>query len=141
MDADRDPTSRSTLPGHVTCSAVVIDHHRRVLHVRHKATGGLLLTPGGHVEAADTTLLVAALREIEEEVGIPASALVLTAEFRGEPIDINIHDIAPSTAKGEPTHRHYDFRFVFQMPRSPSPSRRPGHRGRRPSRRSSATAC
>jgi 8-oxo-dGTP pyrophosphatase MutT (NUDIX family) len=115
LDTDRDPTSRSTLPGHVTCSAVVIDRHRRVLHIRHKATGGLLLTPGGHVEAADSTLLAAALREIEEETGIPASSLVLTAEFRGEPIDINVHDIAPDLTKGEPAHQHYDFRFVFHL--------------------------
>ncbi|MFE0640556.1 NUDIX domain-containing protein [Streptomyces sp. NPDC058877] len=115
LDTDRDPTSRSALPGHVTCGAVVIDRRRRVLHVRHKATGGLLLTPGGHVEASDGTLLAAALREIEEETGIPASGLVLTAEFRGEPIDINVHDITPDLAKGEPAHQHYDVRFVFHL--------------------------
>jgi len=113
LDTDRDLTSCSALPGHVTCGAVVIDRHRRVLHIRHKTNGGPLLTPGGHVETSDSTLLAAALREIEEETGIPASALVLTAEFQGEPIDINVHDIAP--AKGEPAHQHYDVRFVFHL--------------------------
>lgn len=44
-----DPSSRATQPGHVTCSAAVIDHDRRVLHIVHKATGKLL-APGGHVE-------------------------------------------------------------------------------------------
>ncbi|MFE6977131.1 NUDIX domain-containing protein [Streptomyces sp. NPDC057682] len=113
LDTDRDPTSRSALPGHITCGAVVIDRHRRVLHIRHKASGGMLMTPGGHVAASDRTLLAAALREIEEEAGIPSDALVLTAEFQGEPIDINVHDIAP--AKGEPAHEHYDVRFVFHL--------------------------
>ncbi|WP_030689982.1 NUDIX domain-containing protein [Streptomyces globisporus] len=115
LDTDGDPTGRSALPGHVTCSAVVIDRNRRVLHVRHKATGGLLLTPGGHVEADDETLLAVALREAEEETGIPASALVLTPEFRDGPIDVDVHDIGPSPAKGEPAHRHYDFRFAFYL--------------------------
>ncbi|MEU0402080.1 NUDIX domain-containing protein [Streptomyces sp. NPDC006197] len=115
LDTDDDPTDRSTLPGHVTCSAVVIDRNRRVLHIRHRATGGLLLAPGGHVEADDDTLLAAALREAEEETGIPSPALVLTPEFRDDPIDIDVHDIAPDPTKGEPAHRHYDFRFVFYL--------------------------
>ncbi|MEV4429526.1 NUDIX domain-containing protein [Streptomyces sp. NPDC053792] len=113
--ADADPTSRSTVPGHITCSAMVIDRDRRVLHVRHKATGGKVLAPGGHAEADDRTLLATALREVGEEAGIPASSLVLTSEFGDRPIDIDVHDIGPDPVKGEPAHRHYDFRFVFHL--------------------------
>ncbi|MGW1815398.1 NUDIX domain-containing protein [Streptomyces sp. NPDC002125] len=115
LDAAAEPTSRTTLPAHITCSAVVIDRHRRVLHIRHKASGGLLLAPGGHVEADDDTLLAAALREVKEETGIPASALVLTPELQDEPIDIDVHDIDPNPARGEAAHRHYDVRFVFYL--------------------------
>lgn len=120
LEAAGDPTYSSALPGHVTCSAVVIDRHRRVLHVRHKGSGGLSRRPGGHVEATDDTLLGAVLREVEGEVGLPPSALVLTPEFLDGPIDIDIdtHDIAPNPAKGEngvPAHRHHDFRFVFHL--------------------------
>ncbi|MDX3117837.1 NUDIX domain-containing protein [Streptomyces scabiei] len=115
LDADAEPTSRTTLPAHVTCSAVVIDRHRRVLHIRHKASGGLLLAPGGHVEADDDTLLAASLREVNEEAGIPASALVLTPELRDEPIDIDVHAIDPDPARGEVAHWHYDVRFVFYL--------------------------
>jgi 8-oxo-dGTP pyrophosphatase MutT (NUDIX family) len=93
----------------------VIDRRRRVLHIRHKASGGLLLAPGGHVEADDDTLLAAALREVKEETGIPASALVLTPEFRDEPIDIGIHAIDPDPARDEAAHWHYDVRFVFYL--------------------------
>ncbi|GHG13007.1 hypothetical protein GCM10017667_53330 [Streptomyces filamentosus] len=115
LEAGGDPTGRAVLPGHVTCSAVVIDRDRRVLHIRHKASGDQLLCPGGHVEADDDTLLAAALREAVEEAGLPPSCLVLTPEFQGRPIDVDVHEIGPSPAKGEEAHQHYDFRFVFYL--------------------------
>lgn len=115
LDAGSEATNRTTLPAQITCSAVVIDRHRRVLHIRHKASGGLPLTPGGHVETDDDTLLTVALREVKEETGIPASALVLTPELRDEPIDIDVHAIDADPARGEAAHWHYDFRFVFYL--------------------------
>ncbi|MGW1603403.1 NUDIX hydrolase [Streptomyces eurythermus] len=115
LDGPADVTARTTLPAHVTCSAVVIDRRRRVLHIRHKATDGLLLTPGSHLEPQDRTLLAAALREVAEEAGIPPGALCLTRQLLGSPIDIDVHDIAASPSKGEPAHQHYDFRYVFYL--------------------------
>jgi 8-oxo-dGTP pyrophosphatase MutT (NUDIX family) len=85
LDRPVDATARTTLPGHVTCSAVVIDRQGRVLHIRHRATGGLMLAPGGHVEPGDRTLLAAALREVAEEAGIPPGALCLTRQLLGSP--------------------------------------------------------
>ncbi len=110
-----DATARTTLPWHVTCSAVVIDRQGRVLHIQHRATGGLMLAPGGHIEPQDRTLLAAALREVAEEAGIPPDALCLTRQLLGSPIDIDIHDIDASPSKGEPAHRHYDVRYVFYL--------------------------
>ncbi|WP_234326172.1 NUDIX hydrolase [Streptomyces sp. NRRL S-337] len=115
LDRPVDATARTTLPGHVTCSAVVIDRERRVLHIRHRATGGRMLVPGGHIEPADRTLLAAALREVSEEAGIPPGALCLTRQTLGSPIDIDVHDIDANLSKGEPAHRHYDFRYVFYL--------------------------
>ncbi|KAF3470031.1 NUDIX domain-containing protein [Streptomyces sp. Tu 3180] len=114
LDRPDDATSRRTLPGHVTCSAVVIDRDCRMLHIRHRATG-LLLAPGGHVEPGDRTLLAAALREVAEEAGIPPGALCLTPQTLGAPIDIDVHDIDASPAKGEPAHQHYDVRYAFYL--------------------------
>ncbi|MFF8902869.1 NUDIX domain-containing protein [Streptomyces lydicus] len=113
LDGAADPAGRATLPGHVTCSAAVIDREQRVLHIGHKVTG-LLLAPGGHVED-DRTLLAAALREVCEETGIRPGDLCLTPQFLGAPIDIDVHDIDASPSKGEPPHRHYDFRYVFYL--------------------------
>ncbi|MGC4947062.1 NUDIX domain-containing protein [Streptomyces sp. DT224] len=115
LDGVDDPADRATLPAHITCSAVVIDRRSRVLHIRHRASGGLLLTPGGHTESGDRSLLVAALRELTEETGIPPDAVCLTRQLLGSPVDIDVHDIDARPAKGEPAHRHYDFRYVFHL--------------------------
>ncbi|MFD8582501.1 NUDIX domain-containing protein [Streptomyces californicus] len=115
LDAPGEVTARATVPGHITCSAAVIDHDGRVLHVRHNASGGKWLLPGGHVEPEDNTLMAAAVREIHEETGIPPQALCRSAAFRHEPADIDVHSIDANPAKGEPAHQHYDFRFVFHL--------------------------
>ncbi|MFD3970302.1 NUDIX domain-containing protein [Streptomyces cyaneofuscatus] len=115
LDALSDPTSRGTFPWHITCSAVVIDHSGRVLHVRHNASGGLLLCPCGHVKTRDVTLMATAVREVHEETGIPPALLSQTAAFCHEPADIDVHPIDANSARGEPAHQHYDFRFVFHL--------------------------
>lgn len=114
LDGAGEPTSRSTLPGHITCSAAVIDQDLRVLHIRHKATG-LVLAPGGHIEPGDHTLLTAVLREVYEETGIEPGALCLTPQFLDTPCDIDVHVINARPDKGEPAHEHYDIRFAFYL--------------------------
>ncbi|MEW2409694.1 NUDIX hydrolase [Streptomyces griseoviridis] len=113
LDGAADPADRATLPGHVTCSAAVIDREQRVLHIGHRSTG-LLLNPGGHMEG-DRTLVAAALREVCEETGLRPGDLCLTPQFLGAPIDIDVHDIDANPAKGEGAHQHFDFRFVFYL--------------------------
>ncbi|MEW2514722.1 NUDIX domain-containing protein [Streptomyces sp. NPDC046870] len=121
LDRPVDVTVRTMLPGHVTCSAVVIDRRCRVLHIRHRATG-LMLTPGGHIEPEDRTLLAAALREVAEEAGIPPGALCLTRQTLGSPIDIDVHPIDANPAKGEPAHEHYDVRYAFYLAEEEPPA-------------------
>ncbi|MFE1174272.1 NUDIX hydrolase [Streptomyces sp. NPDC058773] len=109
-----DATSRKTYPGHVTCSAIVIDRHDQVLHIRHKILDKDL-APGGHIEPADTALPRAALRELQEEAGIRPSAVVPLMGYEEVPLDIDVHEIAANPDRGEPTHQHYDFRFAFRL--------------------------
>ncbi|MFB7852937.1 NUDIX domain-containing protein [Streptomyces sp. NPDC056053] len=113
LGAKSEPTSRVTLPGHITCSATVIDREQRVLHIVHKASQKLL-TPGGHVED-DRTLLAAAVREVCEEAGLHPGGLCLTPQFLDEPIDVDVHDIDANPAKDEPAHQHFDVRFAFYL--------------------------
>ncbi|MFI9042079.1 NUDIX domain-containing protein [Streptomyces sp. NPDC053726] len=112
LDSEAEPTSRATLPGHITCSAAVIDRDRRVLHIGHKASRKLLAP--GHVED-DRTLLTAALREVCEETGLRPADLCLTPQVLGAPIDIDVHDIDANPTKGEPAHQHIGFRFAFYL--------------------------
>ncbi|MFD8614635.1 NUDIX domain-containing protein [Streptomyces sp. NPDC059631] len=74
LNRPADATARTTLPAHITCRAVIIDRQGRVLHIRHRATGSLELTPGGHVEPEDRTLLAAALREGPKSPGSPQAS-------------------------------------------------------------------
>ncbi|MGW9046929.1 NUDIX hydrolase [Streptomyces lydicus] len=108
------PTSRKTYPGHITCSAIVIDRRDQVLHLRHKILDKDL-APGGHFEPVDTALPSAALRELQEEAGIPPSVVEPLMGYEGIPLDIDVHDIAANPDKGEPAHQHYDFRFAFRL--------------------------
>ncbi|CAG7651286.1 NUDIX hydrolase [Actinacidiphila bryophytorum] len=112
LAAEADPTSHRTLTGHVTCGAVVLDRDGRVLHVHHRVLNRYLL-PGGHIEESDTNLVGAALRELHEEAGLPATAVEPLPHLAGVPLDIDVHPIPANAAKGEPAHQHFDFRFAF----------------------------
>jgi 8-oxo-dGTP pyrophosphatase MutT (NUDIX family) len=108
-----DPFDRKEFLGHITCSAVVINSKSNVLLVHHNSLG-TWLTPGGHVEMGDASLVGAALREVEEETGLTRRDLrPASATERGIPFDIDHHSIPESIAKSEPSHFHWDFRFLF----------------------------
>jgi 8-oxo-dGTP pyrophosphatase MutT (NUDIX family) len=106
------PPARSSAEfrGHATAGAILADQHGRILHIHHLALDRWLL-PGGHLEAGDSMLLGAALRELTEETGIPAGAVTPAGD---RPVHIDVHHIPANDAKGEPDHQHIDFRFLFR---------------------------
>ncbi|MFF4453765.1 NUDIX hydrolase [Streptomyces goshikiensis] len=114
LDASDDPTSRKTYPAHVTCSAILIDGDRCVLHIVHRASGKLL-APGGHNEPDDRHPRDAALRELREEAGISPSAVAPLSGYEDVPLDIDVHAIDANPMKAEPAHHHVDFRWAFRL--------------------------
>ncbi len=112
MEGSRPVTDPATMPAHVTCGAVAVTADWRVLHVRHRRSAGWLL-PGGHLEGGDQSLLGAALRELAEGTGIAANSVIPDT---ARPVDIDAQVVPANPARGEPSHVHYDVRFVLYVP-------------------------
>ena len=101
---------RSTRDGHVTGSAWVLNHtatHALLLHHRKL---NLWVQPGGHLDDSDASPAAGAMREAQEETGIPSLIFADTALF-----DVDIHDIPARVGERgtEPAHLHYDVRYFI----------------------------
>ncbi|WP_250281453.1 MULTISPECIES: NUDIX domain-containing protein [unclassified Frankia] len=108
-----DPvTDPATMPAHVTWGAVAVTTDWRVLHVRRLGSAGWLL-PAGHVDAADQSLLGAALRGLAAGAGIAANSVIPDTVH---PIDIDVRVAPTDPVREEPSHVHYDVRFVLYVP-------------------------
>ena len=113
-------TSRSTFAsGHITAGAIIVTlPSRHVLMIDHQALQKRL-QPGGHVESEDASILDAAYREALEETGLGKDVLKyvpLSDQNPELPFNISVHAIPESSAKGEPSHNHFDFLYLFIVP-------------------------
>lgn len=114
LAAREDSCRRSCAAGHLTASAVVLDHTgTQVLLTLHPRVGRWLQL-GGHCEPSDASLAGAALREATEESGMPGLRIA------AEPVHLDVHPITCSL--GVPT-RHFDVRFAVHAPPGASPVR------------------
>jgi 8-oxo-dGTP pyrophosphatase MutT (NUDIX family) len=102
-----DACRRDCVPGHITASALVVDHtgtHALLtLHPRF----GRWLQLGGHCEDSDPDIVAAALREATEESGI--------GELTIDPAMAAVHVHAVTCSLGVPT-RHLDMQFIAHAP-------------------------
>jgi len=98
---------RTTSPGHLTGSALVVDADgERVMVMLHTKLKRWL-QPGGHADG-DHELAGVALREATEETGIQGLRVLVPA------VDLDLHDVDHGDALGE--HIHMDLRFVVLAP-------------------------
>ncbi len=107
LNAREDACRRECAPGHITASALVLDHTGSqvllTLHPRLRRWVQL----GGHCEESDDDILAAALREATEESGVEG--------LRISPDLAAIHVHALTCSLGVPT-RHLDLQFIAQAP-------------------------
>jgi 8-oxo-dGTP pyrophosphatase MutT (NUDIX family) len=102
-----DACRRACVPGHITASALVLDHTGgQALLTLHPRIGRWVQL-GGHCEDADADIVAAALREAEEESGIDGLTI--------ESIPAVLHVHALTCSLGVPT-RHLDVQFVAHAP-------------------------
>lgn len=111
LEQTPDPFSRRQFhPGHITCTALVLDPARKnVLLVYHHRLLRWLL-PGGHVEESDLSLGDTARREAMEETAVRIVPSVGRAALAG----IDVHAIPANPRKDEPFHLHHDLIFAFE---------------------------
>lgn len=106
-----DALDRTCRPGHLTGSALVVEHGAdRVLVLWHNKARRWL-QPGGHADG-DGNLAHVAWREATEETGIEGLAVVSPA------VHVDIHEFRPPD---EDPHLHYDIRFVVLAPAHAQP--------------------
>lgn len=102
------PWRRSTLEGHLTASAWVLDRSRTRAALIHHRKLDKWLQPGGHVEDDDASWRAAAMREVTEEIGVNRFLPFAGGDAL---FDVDVHAIPERGA--EPAHFHYDLRFLF----------------------------
>lgn len=107
LDARADACLRECVPGHITASALVLDHSgSHALLTLHPRVGRWLQL-GGHCEPDDESVVAAALREATEESGVAGLTIDPT------PAALHVHPVTCSL--GVPT-RHLDVQFVVRAP-------------------------
>lgn len=108
--ARREPAcfDRTTLPGHFTGSAFILDPARGLVLLHHHQKLDRWLQMGGHDEG-ERDVLATALREAREESGL--GGLQLPTE-RNPVIDVDVHAIP--ARKTEAGHLHLDVRVVVR---------------------------
>ena len=95
---------------HVTVGALLVRGSTEILLIEHRAYGGMVLQPGGHLEPADTTLIDAALRELSEETGIDPCHVCPASSG---PVYIEYGRVPARPEKDEPEHYHLDIGYAF----------------------------
>ena len=97
---------RSTLEGHITGSAWVLNAKRTHALLLHHRKLDCWVQPGGHLDDVDASPAAGALREAIEETGLASLQLMSENLF-----DVDVHSIPVRGV--EPAHLHYDLRYLI----------------------------
>ncbi|GHB60036.1 NUDIX hydrolase [Persicitalea jodogahamensis] len=105
VETHPDCFERSLRVGHVTASGWVVSPDRSQVLLMHHSKLNRWFQPGGHCDG-DSDVLRVAMKEAQEETG--ADVQPVTSSI----FDVDVHSIP--ARPGEPTHFHYDIRFLLE---------------------------
>ena len=105
LDDGADAFVRERLAGHFTASSWLVSADGTRTLLTHHRKLGLWLQLGGHADG-ERDLRIAALKEAQEESGLPALSI------ESGIFDLDRHWIPEH--KGVPAHWHYDVRYVVR---------------------------
>jgi len=100
---------RDCFPAHITGSALLLSADGDKVLMNHHKSLNMWMQFGGHADG-DEDILAVAIRETMEESGIIAFKPI-TPNI----VDLDIHEIPANVKKNEPTHFHYDIRYLMRM--------------------------
>ena len=109
---------RNCLKGHITSSALVVNHDFTKILLTYHAKLNKWLQLGGHCDG-ENIVYQSALREAKEESGLTSIDFIDIVNFPNilseaeipQPFDVDIHYIPER--KNEPGHFHYDIRYLL----------------------------
>jgi len=111
IEEEKDFFDRKNFTGHIVANALIL-HRYKVLTIFHNKLQ-MYIQPGGHVDAIDTSIIQATIREVEEETGLKNLVLDDFHRKTGIPIFIESHLIPENIKKQEKKHYHHDFMYIF----------------------------
>ena len=101
--------------GHIVAGGFIYAKKEKKFLVLHHRDLDMFLYPGGHIDISDTNPLEAAIREVTEETGIKDIKEVILSNNKLIPIDIDTHTIPYNERLNLPSHKHFEFRYLFTI--------------------------
>lgn len=112
LNAHADGCHKPCFPAHLTAGVLVISDDGSQVLLNHHRKANLWVAFGGHLEAGDTTLAGAALREGTEESGLELT-------LSPDPVQLSKHPVDFCSPRGR-VH-HLDVRYVASVPAGTRP--------------------
>ena len=112
----RELSDRSSMPAHMTASAVVISRSTGRILMVYKPALNNHMQPGGHILPSDSTPLHAAVRHLAWRLPEKFVNRLTYLQWHNDPIvpmDIDTHHVGSSPQDGETAHTHFDMRYLF----------------------------
>ena len=108
-------TDWNNFNGHIVTTGFIHAKKENKFLVLHHKDLDMFLSPGGHIDTTDKSILDACIREVKEETGLKNIRQVIIDNNINMPIDIDTHTTKYNERLHLPSHTHFDFRYLFEI--------------------------